>query len=358
MELYGEDNKDYTHLIKEMANTDGIIYRGVVPKLDLFKEMASADYFIYPSTFPETCCTAIIEAQVHGCIPIVTDLGSLKEKTGNGKYGKVTNNFVKEIKYLQSNTEAKENLKNICSSILPEVRWSSVVANLEESINHITSSKVSVCMIAKNEENNIGEAIRSVKNMADEVLVLDTGSTDKTIEAAQKAGAICLNYLIPEEGFRFDHAKNTICSFAKYRWIFVLDADEIVSESSIESIRKELKSPSADAYTVLQKNVSKTNRVNRSVVAENSERRYMNGGKYYETVPIIRLFRNEFGFEHRGAVHEEILNSILERGCKVKDFFDVQIYNTGGLDEGKEEKFRRGLYLKLGERKIKDVPDN
>ena len=50
-------------------------------------------------------------------------------------------------------------------------------------------TKLSLCAIVKNEENSLSKCLESVKNVVDEIIILDTGSTDKTVEIAQQLGA-------------------------------------------------------------------------------------------------------------------------------------------------------------------------
>jgi glycosyltransferase involved in cell wall biosynthesis len=83
-------------------------------------------------------------------------------------------------------------------------------------------SKVSVCIIGYNEEKKIAAAITSVIDWADEVVVIDSYSTDKTAEIASRLGAKVVQ--VPFEGF--GKLRNDAIVFCKHPWIFSLDADE------------------------------------------------------------------------------------------------------------------------------------
>jgi len=85
---------------------------------------------------------------------------------------------------------------------------------------------LSVVIVARNEEKLIKEAIKSA-NFADEVLVLDTGSTDKTVAVARKAGARVVRK--PTEGLTFARWRTEAIKEAKGDWIFYLDADERIT---------------------------------------------------------------------------------------------------------------------------------
>ncbi len=85
---------------------------------------------------------------------------------------------------------------------------------------------LSVVIIARNEEKLIGEAIESAK-FADEVLVLDTGSTDKTAAVAKKAGARVIKR--PTKGLAFARWRTEAIKEVRGDWIFYLDADERIT---------------------------------------------------------------------------------------------------------------------------------
>lgn len=96
---------------------------------------------------------------------------------------------------------------------------------------------ISLCLIAKNEEEVIGRCIESVIDVIDEIIVVDTGSTDKTIEIAEKYGAKVYNFTWIDD---FAAARNYSFSKATKEYIFWLDADDILFPGDKEKF-KELK---------------------------------------------------------------------------------------------------------------------
>ena len=107
------------------------------------------------------------------------------------------------------------------------------------------SHSLSVVIITKNEENFIEDAI-SYANFADEVLVLDSISTDKTCELSLKMGARVLSH----EWLGFGKQKNLAVRLATHDWVFVLDADERITPNLKIELLSTLKDPSADGYLV------------------------------------------------------------------------------------------------------------
>jgi glycosyltransferase involved in cell wall biosynthesis len=94
--------------------------------------------------------------------------------------------------------------------------------------------KISGIVITKNEEKNIESAINSLNSVCEEVIVVDSGSTDKTTELSEKSGAkVVFNKW---EGYK--EQRNFAHNIAKNNWILVLDADETFSKKAIKEITK------------------------------------------------------------------------------------------------------------------------
>lgn len=114
------------------------------------------------------------------------------------------------------------------------------------SVRPSSSVPISVVIIAKNEARRIGDCIDSVRNLTDDIVVIDSGSTDRTCEIAAEKGARV--YFHRWEGF--SQQKNFGNGAARHDWILSLDADERVSPKLAESIQNEFAAkPSYDAYT-------------------------------------------------------------------------------------------------------------
>ena len=101
----------------------------------------------------------------------------------------------------------------------------------------IKSLKVSQCMIVKNEEKNIRQALSWGKEMMWEQIVVDTGSSDRTAAIAEELGAKVFTY---EWTDNFAAAKNYAISQAQGDWIALLDADEYITKEDVRKIQKVL----------------------------------------------------------------------------------------------------------------------
>lgn len=96
-------------------------------------------------------------------------------------------------------------------------------------------SKLSVVLLVRNEEENIGKCLEGVKDLADEIVVADDESIDKTVEIAQSFGAKIIR--VKHEPL-FHINKEKVLEAAQYEWVLQLDADEIVTPSLREEIKK------------------------------------------------------------------------------------------------------------------------
>src|SRR5580658_6649080 len=96
------------------------------------------------------------------------------------------------------------------------------------------SEALSFCMIVKNEERNLPRCLDSVRGLAEEYIVVDTGSTDATASIAARYGAevIPFDFTIVD----FAAARNHAIERARGRWILMLDADETLDQSGAATI--------------------------------------------------------------------------------------------------------------------------
>lgn len=168
--------------------------------------------------------------------------------------------------------------------------------------------QLSVCMIVKNEEAVLGRCLDSVKEIADEIIIVDTGSTDRTKEiAGQYTGSIydC------EWNNDFAAARNASLSYATGKWILVLDADEYLPLNQMKEWNEFLNSAVPEtniAYTLLVVNLSD------------------DGNNHVTTAPVNRLFPNLKGIHYSNPIHEQ-LTSTKEKLYQRK--INLNIYHTG-----------------------------
>jgi tetratricopeptide (TPR) repeat protein len=175
--------------------------------------------------------------------------------------------------------------------------------------------QLSLCMIVRNERQNLERCLNSVADLVDEVVVVDTGSDDGTQEIARGFGARVIQSAWNHD---FSAARNLSLQQARGKWILVLDADELLLEPDKAGIRKLLAK-----YTPAQGTPSTAfNLVNKSS---------SDGGRSGMTAHLIRLFPNRADVRYRWPIHEQIAPSLTQAGVPIVDT-DVVILHTGYTD--------------------------
>ena len=187
--------------------------------------------------------------------------------------------------------------------------------------------RISACVITKNEENNIGQWLEGVKPLASEIIVVDTGSEDRTVELAKAAGAEV--YFFPWCG-DFSAAKNFALDQATGDWIVFLDADEIFSVASIPKVRQYIEKFHSDRRIV-------------GIICQllNIDKDHDN--RLIDTAYQMRVFRNEKSLRYIGEVHEMICSQAI--GIRKLQLTDLTIYHTGYSSALVKKKCERNLVI-------------
>jgi tetratricopeptide (TPR) repeat protein len=109
--------------------------------------------------------------------------------------------------------------------------------------------RLSFCMIVKNEAENLPRCLTSVKDVANELIVLDTGSTDRTIAIAQAFGAQVQSFGWTND---FSAARNQALSYVTGEWVLVLDADEVLVAEVVPQLRQAMQGEDAIAINLIR----------------------------------------------------------------------------------------------------------
>ncbi|WP_263706287.1 TPR domain-containing glycosyltransferase [Shouchella tritolerans] len=190
----------------------------------------------------------------------------------------------------------------------------------------MTDNTISLCMIVKNEEAHIEQCLKSVHDIVDEIVIVDTGSTDQTVE-------ICKKYTKNIHSFQwnqnFSEARNESIQRAKSKWILWLDGDEELDRENIDNLKAALSQKKEEAILY----VPIINYIGKSVQEEDAYNIYQ-----------PRIFRNGKKLVFQNRIHEtlEIPNAGL-----VEDTLDVPIKHYGYLDSFKTSKKKHDRNLSL-----------
>lgn len=198
--------------------------------------------------------------------------------------------------------------------------------------------EVSVCLIVRNEEKLLPRCLESVASEADEIIVLDTGSTDRTPEIARSFAKV--TYFEAPWTDDFAAARNTALSHARSPWILMLDADEFLPAGFIPSIKQYLAHHQAnvDAYVF-------------SVVALDEDGVEVPG----DTLPVPRLFANTPDYRFYGRVHELLMHA-QKRQMVYVHIQGLPIYHQGYQASVRQDKQKLQRDTGLMERMIAESP--
>ncbi len=210
---------------------------------------------------------------------------------------------------------------------------------------------LSLCMITKNEEKNLKQCLESAKPFIDEIVIVDTGSTDKTKEIAEQFASKIFDFKWCDD---FAKARNESISKATKEWIIYIDADEVIDPEDWQKIRRLTDSNEADAYILYQRNYT-----NDKAVFDwrpNDCYKECKGDGFFVS-PIIRLFRNNKNYSFSYKVHEAVDKSILENKGRIRDC-QIPVHHYGYLKAQDIISAKRDKYLELGLKQIEETPAN
>ncbi len=190
-------------------------------------------------------------------------------------YVNLANLYIRARKFTEAESLIKAGLQK-CSQV-QELRL------LKKSLE--TRATVSACLIVKNEEEFLPNCLESIRSWVDEIIVVDTGSTDRTVEIAQSYGAKVFHQAWEND---FSKARNFSLAQATKEWIFIIDADEEFVADDIPLIRQVM---AQNQYRLISINVYNVNRETGDVTS---------------FLPSYRLYRREAGFHYDGIVHNQL----------------------------------------------------
>jgi len=212
-------------------------------------------------------------------------------------------------------------------------------------------SSISLCMIIKDEEQFLEQCLNCVKGYVDEIIIVDTGSTDNSKNISKKFTNNIFEYEWKDD---FASARNFSLSKATKDWILVLDADEVISRKDMKKIRKLIRDE-ADAFQFIQRNYTNdSTKAKWTALKEKSN--YTKNYIGYTCNPIIRLFRNNRGIKYAGAVHEVVNQSVRDLNLKMQET-DIVIHHYFMEKQKNSLEHRQLKYLEIAQKALKKKPD-
>ncbi len=187
------------------------------------------------------------------------------------------------------------------------------IRNIADDARRRDQPTLSLCMIVKNEEKFLPQCLESVQDVVDEIVVVDTGSTDGTVEIARRFGAKVFHYEWSDD---FSAARNFALEHATGDWVLVLDADEKLDASDKPKLREAMRYAAQPEVNIGGYALPFRN--------------YLEGE---DSGPVIlhyatRLFRRLPEVKFSGRIHEEATPSIYGLGLQVA-FANILIHHYG-----------------------------
>ncbi|UPU36483.1 glycosyltransferase [Geomonas paludis] len=211
------------------------------------------------------------------------------------------------------------------------------------------TGSISVCMIVKDEAGNLPAALDSVHGLADELVVVDTGSSDRTRDIARIFGARLFEFAWTGS---FADARNFSLSQAAGDWILVLDADEVLAPTDLTPLADLARKGGRVAYSFTTRNYT-DELARRGWVANGGEYPEQERGRGWTGSDKVRLFPNLPALRFEGAVHELLELSLLREEIPIHAC-DVPMHHYGKLDQA-GNRAKQELYYRLGLQKLEET---
>lgn len=205
---------------------------------------------------------------------------------------------------------------------------------------------LSACIICRNEEAVIGDCLASLRGVVDEVVVCDTGSTDRTVDIVRAAGATLVHFVWNDD---FSAARNAALAPATGEWVLILDADEVVVGEQGEALRALLANARFDCARVRLHQADSADAPVADVVAG----RRVHGA----SVALVRLFRNTPDLRWEGLIHESPVSWMQAPGRTTANV-PLDLVHFGAAPAVRAEKDKDARNFRLLERHCTQNPDD
>lgn len=200
------------------------------------------------------------------------------------------------------------------------------------------TESISLCMIVKDEELVLENCLASVKDLVEEMIIVDTGSIDSTKEIALKYGAKIFD--IPWEN-DFSKARNYSLSKASKEWILLLDADEVLNPDDLPKFESLMKNTNYDGYHFIIQNYLEDNNTSD-----------------YATHYAFRFLRNTGYYQFTGNIHEQIEKKDGAFDSSKFILADVTLFHYGYTSFIVQSKNKRQRNMPLLKKSLEESPNN
>jgi tetratricopeptide (TPR) repeat protein len=205
-----------------------------------------------------------------------------------------------------------------------------------DDFRHV-GTRITACLIVKNESGNLRRCLSSLEGAVDEIVVVDTGSSDDTVEIARSFGAVIGQFPWNND---FSAARNAALDLATGHWILWIDADEELTKECAAMFRRAAVRPQFGGY-----------RVEIANFVDDRD----TAGEFSHTP--TRLFRNLPGVRFTGRIHEQVNPSIDALGLPIARMESARILHHGYRPNEYKGKEKGKRNIEMLEREVADHPN-
>lgn len=182
---------------------------------------------------------------------------------------------------------------------------------------------ISAFVLTKNSEETIERTLKSLIPLQCSIVILDTGSTDKTVQCCLQYGCTVWYDSWKQD---FSHSRNLAISYCTTPWLLMIDSDEEVSSFDEKYFLEYFQNPSIGGFSVTIKNY-----LNETLTS-------------FSKHSYSRIFRNDKRIRFEGKIHEQITPSIFNAGFQIVDS-PIEITHYGYMENSKEKRERNKVLL-------------
>lgn len=212
--------------------------------------------------------------------------------------------------------------------------------------------QLSLAVIVKDEEELLGRLLDSHRGLMDEAVVVDTGSSDRSVQVAGSCGA---RVIVQPWRDDFSEARNRALQECRGRWILVLDCDESIAPEDFDAVRKACLTSDRQAWVLPQWNYTDQIGAPDFLPLPPQDSARPDGARGYVIAHSIRLFPNVPALRYEGVVHETLEPAAVGMGMTL-GLLETPIRHFGHLQGPAADARRRALYGRLLRRKIRGSP--
>ncbi len=227
-------------------------------------------------------------------------------------------------------------------------QWVMKETSVENFRRLLAPPKLSVALIVKDEEKNLPQCLESVRGLADEIIIVDTGSTDKTKMIAAKFTDKIFDFIWKDD---FAAARNEALAHATGDWILIVDADEIIAAEDHSKIKEAINNWEISGYQILTRNYTNATSMTGWQPCALADPYAQSYAGWFPSLKV-RLFQRQEETQFEGRIHEMIDASIARNGGKLA-VLPLPVHHYGG-EEKDPAKVQR--YLELSRKKVLENP--